>query len=229
MITIRKSNERGHIRHDWLDTYHTFSFGDYFDPQHTHFQTLRVVNEDRISPQTGFPFHSHQDMEIITYIISGVIEHQDSLGNNGQIRKGEIQLMRAGSGITHSEVNPSDTEETHLLQIWIFPNQKNLEPAYQQKQINLHDLPNQLLLIASPNGENNSFVIAQDAKVYACILQDKEIQYNISSSRSVWLQVVNGDLSVNSTAITRGDGIAIKDETQLNISGTGEFILFDLK
>jgi quercetin 2,3-dioxygenase len=229
MITIRKSNERGHIKHDWFDTYHTFSFGDYLDPQHTHFQTLRVINEDLIKPSTGFPFHSHQDMEIITYIISGAIEHQDSLGNKGQIRKGEIQFMRAGSGITHSEANPSAVEETHLLQIWIFPNQKNLEPKYQQKQINLHSKPNQLLLIASPNGENNSFEIYQDAKVYACILQNKEIQYNISRSRSAWLQIVAGNLSINSTTVSSGDGIAIRDETQLKISGDGEFILFDLE
>lgn len=228
MMTIRKSSERGHIQLDWLNTYHTFSFGEYHDPAHTHFRSLRVINEDYIQENSGFPFHSHQDMEILTYIISGELKHKDSLGNTSVIRRGEVQLMRAGSGINHSEFNPSLQNKVHLLQIWIFPANKGLQPLYQQKQFHLNNNLNKLVLIASPDGQDDSFTIVQDAKIYAAILNNRSVKYPLPDNRHVWLQVVHGIFKVNNLPVESGDGLAISDETLLNIHGNGEFLLFDL-
>jgi|SRR6185437_832404 len=228
MITIRKANDRGHIEHGWLNTYHTFSFGEYHDPEHMHFRSLRVINEDYVKANSGFPFHDHMDMEIITYIISGELQHKDSLNNTSVIKRGEIQLMRAGTGITHSEFNPSKDVDVHLLQIWVIPNVKGLTPLYQQKEFHLVDNIGELVLIASPDGQNNSFTIAQDAKIYAAIINKTQIDYTIDPNHNVWIQVVQGDLSINGSSVVSGDGVAITNESSLIINGNGEFILFDL-
>ena len=194
MITIRKANDRGHIQYDWLNTYHTFSFGEYHDPEHMHFRSLRVINEDYVKSNSGFPFHDHMDMEILTYIISGELQHKDSLGNTSVIRRGEIQLMRAGTGITHSEFNPSKDVDVHLLQIWVIPNAKGLKPLYQQKEFHQADHMGKLVLIASTDGHDNSFIIAQNAKIYAAIIDNTQIDYIIAPNRNIWIQVVNGNL-----------------------------------
>jgi hypothetical protein len=193
-----------------------------------HFRSLRVINEDYIKPDSGFPFHSHTDMEILTYIISGKLEHKDSLGNTSQIQHGEIQLMRAGTGITHSEYNPSQNEEVHLLQIWVIPATKGLPPLYQQRNFKVADHVGKLLLVASPDSQDNSFTIAQDAKIYAALIENNEINYQIENGRNIWIQVVHGNLTVNQHEITNGDGMAITNETGINITGNGEFIMFDL-
>ncbi|MCC2624609.1 MAG: hypothetical protein K0R14_482 [Burkholderiales bacterium] len=228
MITIRKANDRGHVTSDWLNTYHTFSFGEYYDPQHMHFKSLRVINEDYVKANTGFPFHDHRDMEILTYIISGELQHKDSLNNTSIIRRGEMQLMRAGIGITHSEFNPSKDTDVHLLQIWVMPNAKALKPLYQQKEFHQANHTGKLILVASPDGQDNSFTIAQDAKIYAAIIDKTQIDYVIPQDRGVWIQVISGDLTINGIAIKNGDGVAITDESNITIDGNGEFILFDL-
>lgn len=229
MITIRRANERGHIQFDWLNTYHTFSFGEYHDPKHMHFSSLRVINEDFVKANSGFPFHSHADMEILTYIISGELEHKDSLNNTSVIRRGEIQLMRAGTGITHSEYNPSADVDVHLLQIWVIPNTKGLTPLYQQKSFHQENNVDKLILVASTDGHDNSFKIAQDATIYAAIVKNTPINYTIAKGRNIWIQIVNGKLEINNEkSVDAGDGVAITDETNLKISGDGEFILFDL-
>ncbi|MFN8769661.1 MAG: pirin family protein [Neisseriaceae bacterium] len=229
MIKIRKSEDRGHIQYDWLNTYHSFSFGEYYDPHHMHFQSLRVINEDYIKADSGFPFHSHQDMEILTYIISGQLEHKDSINNTSIISRGELQLMRAGTGITHSEYNSSKDEDVHLLQIWIIPADKGLSPLYQQKNFEIDNNLNKLVLVASPDGQNDSFIIAQDVKVYASKIADTKIDYLINPKRKVWIQLVKGNITINKDyLLTNGDGVAITDEASIKISGSGEFILFDL-
>lgn len=228
MITIRQANERGHIQHGWLNTYHTFSFGEYYDPEHMHFRSLRVINEDFVKANSGFPFHDHRDMEILTYIISGELQHKDSLNNTSVIKRGEMQLMRAGTGITHSEFNPSIDSDVHLLQIWIMPNTKDLKPLYQQKEFHQSDNINKLILVASPNGQDNSFTIAQDAKIYTGIIKNTQIDYIIHKSRNIWIQVVEGSLLINNHTVVGGDGVAITNESDITINGNGEFILFDL-
>src|SRR5438309_4437107 len=167
MITIRKSEERGHFNFGWLDTYHTFSFDQYYDPAHTHFRTLRVINEDRVAPGKGFPMHSHRDMEIITYILEGALEHRDSMENGSVIRPGDVQRMTAGTGVQHSEFNPSTTESVHLLQIWILPNARNLAPSHEEKNFPESERAGKLRLIASQNGDDGSVKIHQDTRVYA--------------------------------------------------------------
>src|SRR5438093_1916973 len=171
MITIRKSEERGHFDFGWLDTYHTFSFDQYYDPAHMHFRSLRVINEDRVAPAKGFPTHSHRDMEIITYILSGALEHRDSMDNGSVIRPGDVQRMSAGTGVAHSEFNPADTEPVHLLQIWIMPRARNLPSSYEQKYFSEDERRGRLRLVASEDGRDGSVSIQQDARVYATILE----------------------------------------------------------
>lgn len=231
MIRTRKSDDRGHINHGWLDSYHTFSFASYYDPVHIHFRKLRVINEDRVQPGQGFGMHPHKEMEIISYIIDGALEHKDSEGNNSVICKGEIQRMSAGTGIIHSEYNHSDTKVVHFLQIWILPDEKDLMPGYEQKKYAGRLNPNQLCLIASRDGLNGSVVIHQDVNLYTCLLdKEKNIEYPIPTDRHVWLQIVKGNLAVNGENLFSGDGCAISDEQCLELVANNdcEFLLFDL-
>jgi hypothetical protein len=231
MITIRKSDERGHLNHGWLDTYHTFSFDQYYDPAHMHFRSLRVINEDRVAAGKGFPTHSHRDMEIITYILAGALEHRDSMGNGSVIRPGDVQRMSAGTGVAHSEFNPSETEPVHLLQIWIMPRARNLSPSYEQKAFSEAERRKRLRLVASDDGRDGSVTIQQDAKLYAAILnRETTIEHTLTESRYAWLQVARGNVNINGHELTQGDGAAISREPSLKIlaSDEAELLLFDL-
>ena len=231
MITVRKSADRGHLNHGWLDTYHTFSFDQYFDPAHMHWQSLRVINEDRVAAGQGFPKHSHRDMEIITYILSGALEHQDSMGNGSMIRPGDVQRMSAGTGVSHSEFNPSDSEPVHLLQIWILPSEKNLSPSYEQKSFGEEERSGRLCLIASDDGREGSVTIHQNALVYATILKTGQtVVHRTQRERFGWLQVARGSVRVGETDLAQGDGASTRDEVELSITAqeTAEVLLFDL-
>ena len=231
MITIRKADERGHFNHGWLDTYHTFAFDQYYDPAHVYFRSLRVINEDRVAAAHGFPKHSHRDMEIITYILSGALEHRDSMGNGSVIRPGDVQRMTAGTGVSHSEFNPSRSERCHLLQIWIMPNARNLTPGYEQKFFAAEEREGQLRLIASAGAENGTVTINQDARVYASLLEaGQAIDHQLHADRYAWLQLARGSLELNGENLRAGDGAAISKETRVEISAAedSEFLLFDL-
>jgi quercetin 2,3-dioxygenase len=230
MITIRKSEDRGHFNLGWLDTYHTFSFDQYYDPAHMHFRSLRVINEDRVAPGQGFPTHSHRDMEIITYILSGALEHRDSMGNGSVIRPGDVQRMTAGTSVSHSEFNPSDSEPVHLLQIWILPNANGLPPSYEEKAFTEEER-NKLRLIASEDGREGSVTIHQDARVYAALLDaGQTIDHALNEDRYAWLQVARGSLRLNDVDVRAGDGAAVNNEGVLKISAgeAAELLLFDL-
>jgi hypothetical protein len=231
MITIRKSEERGHFDFGWLDTYHTFSFDQYYDPAHMHFRSLRVINEDRVAPGKGFPTHSHRDMEIITYILSGALEHRDSMGNGSVIRPGDVQRMSAGTGVAHSEFNPSQAEPVHLLQIWIMPRARDLPSSYEQKYFSEDGRRGRLRLVASEDGRDGSVTIQQDARVYAGILApDSAIEHTPSDNRHAWIQIARGTLNVNGRDLRQGDGAAISNESSLKLvsAGEAELLLFDL-
>jgi len=231
MITIRKSEERGHFDFGWLDTYHTFSFDQYYDPAHMHFRSLRVINEDRVAPGKGFPTHSHRDMEIITYILSGALEHRDSMGNGSVIRPGDVQRMSAGTGVAHSEFNPSESEGVHLLQIWIMPQARNLSPSYEQKTFSEDDRRGRLRLVASEDGRDGSVTIQQDARVYAAILNPgSNLEHHVIGDRHVWIQVARGTLQVNGHSVNQGDGVRVSDERLLQLASddAAEVLLFDL-
>ena len=231
MITVRKSEERGHFDLGWLDTYHTFSFDRYYDPAHMHFRSLRVINEDRVQPGQGFPTHSHRDMEIITYILSGALEHRDSMGNGSVIRPGDVQRMTAGTGVSHSEFNPSKTESVHLLQIWILPERRDLPPGYEQKTFTDEERRGSLRLIASSDAQEGSVAINQDARVYAGILNaDQKINYRLEENRYAWLQIARGTIELNQAELRQGDGAAVSAEGNLSIVAhdQAELLLFDL-
>lgn len=231
MITIRKSEERGHADHGWLDSYHTFSFASYYDPQHMAFRSLRVINQDKIAGGKGFGTHPHRDMEIITYMLDGALEHKDSMGNGSVMQVGDVQRMSAGTGVTHSEFNPSQTETAHLLQIWILPNQVNVTPSYEQVSFSMEEKLNQLRLIASPDGRDRSVTIHQDAYIYASILEDgAEVMHPVAQDRHVWLQVAKGSVSVDDCLLEAGDAIASDRLGDLQIIGKdgAEVLLFDL-
>lgn len=231
MITIRRSNERGHANHGWLDTNFTFSFADYYDPRHMGFRDLRVINEDRIEPAQGFPTHGHRDMEIITYVISGELSHRDSMGNGETIRPHEVQRMTAGTGVLHSEYS-SPTDKTHLLQIWILPEKKDLQPGYEQKVFPAEEKSGKLLLVASPGGDDGSVHINQDVKLYASILRNGDaVTHPLAEGRHAWIQLISGSLEVNGTVLEAGDGAAVSDESALTLNALAdntEFLLFDL-
>ena len=231
MINIRRSNERGHANHGWLDTHFSFSFADYYDPNFMGFRDLRVINEDFIEPAQGFPKHGHRDMEIITYMISGELSHRDSMGNGETIRPNEVQRMTAGTGVLHSEYS-SPTDRTHLLQIWILPEKRNLQPGYEQKEFSPEEKQGKLKLIASRGGDDGSVHINQDVKVYASILNNgEEVSQDLSGGRHAWIQLINGSLNVNGEKLEAGDGAAVSDESRLKISAqtdSTEFLLFDL-
>ena len=231
MITIRPSAERGGGNHGWLNTKHTFSFSDYWDPKWMGFRSLRVINEDRVAPNTGFPAHPHRDMEIITYVLEGKLEHKDSLGTGSVILPGDGQRMSAGSGIRHSEFNPSATEAVHFLQIWILPEKAALQPSYEQKSFPEAEKQGKLRLIASPDAKNGSVRINQDAQLYVTLLKPgEEVTHELAKGRYGWLQVVRGAVELNGNKLNQGDGAAISDEKNLTIKGAGdaEVLLFDL-
>jgi len=231
MITIRKSAERGHFDFGWLDTYHTFSFDQYYDPAHLHFRSLRVINEDRVAPGKGFPTHSHRDMEIVTYILSGALEHHDSMGTGSVIRPGDVQRMSAGTGVSHSEYNPSKTESLHLLQIWIMPRARNLAPSYEQTAFTEEERRGRLRLVASEDGREGSVTIQQDARLYATILDSgTTVEHPLDPDRSAWVQVARGTLSINGAELNQGDGAALRDEATVKIVAHdhAEVLLFDL-
>jgi len=231
MIKIRRSNERGHANHGWLDSYHSFSFADYYDPNNMGFRELRVMNEDFIEPDQGFPTHGHRDMEIITYVISGELSHRDSMGNGETIRSNEVQRMTAGTGVSHSEYS-SPTDRTHMLQIWILPDKKNLQPGYEQKAFAPDEKRGKLKLVASKGGDDGSVHINQDVKLYASILSEgEEVSLDLIEGRHAWVQVITGSLDVNGEELDTGDGAAISEETALKLtagSDKTEFLLFDL-
>lgn len=231
MITIRKSTDRGHFNHGWLNTYHTFSFDRYHDPAHMGFRSLRVINEDRVAPGQGFPTHPHRDMEIITYVLEGALEHKDSMGNGSVIRPGEVQRMTAGTGITHSEYNQSCSEEVHLLQIWLLPKTRGLTPSYEQKTFPIEQRRGRLRLVASPHGSDGSVTINQDVSLYAVCLQPGErVEHHLAPDRHAWVQVARGSVTVNGQQLSQGDGAAISGEVSVMITGAeqAEILLFDL-
>jgi redox-sensitive bicupin YhaK (pirin superfamily) len=231
MITIRPSAERGGGNHGWLNTKHTFSFSDYWDPKWMGFRSLRVVNEDRVAPNTGFPTHPHRDMEIITYVLEGKLEHKDSLGTGSVILPGDGQRMSAGSGIRHSEFNPSTTEPVHFLQIWILPEKAALPPSYEQKSFPEAEKQGKLRLVASPNANHGSVKINQDVQLYVTLLKPgEEVSHEFAAGRYGWLQVARGAVEVNGKKLNQGDGAAISEEKKLTIKGAEdtEVLLFDL-
>ena len=231
MITLRPAQSRGHFDFGWLDTHHTFSFGDYFDPEHEQFRVLRVLNEDRVQPGKGFGTHGHRDMEILTWVLSGALEHRDSLGTHGVIRPGEAQIMSAGTGIRHSEFNASATEPVHFLQIWILPERQGLAPRYDQVAFAEDDLRNHLRLIASPEGNGGSVRLFQDVRVFAARLDaGRKVQADLKPGRAGFLQVVRGAVSLNDAAMQAGDGARIEDETSVTVAAglPSEVLFFDL-
>ncbi|SKB11984.1 putative Quercetin 2,3-dioxygenase [Planktothrix sp. PCC 11201] len=231
MITLRKSQDRGQVKIDWLDSYHTFSFGNYYDPEYMGWRALRVINEDRVQPRGGFPTHGHQNMEIITYILQGSLEHKDSLGTGSIIKPGEVQRMSAGTGIRHSEFNPSSTDLVHLLQIWLLPETQGLPPSYEQKSFHPLENSGQFQLIATRNPIDHAVKIHQDVNLYAAILkQDDRLSYSFSPERYGWIQVAKGEIILNQISLTAGDGAAIAQEPEITLTATtdAEILLFDL-
>jgi redox-sensitive bicupin YhaK (pirin superfamily) len=231
MITIRRSDERGGGDFGWLKTQHSFSFDQYRDPRFMGFRSLRVINEDRVQGGHGFPMHPHRDMEIITYVLEGALEHKDSMGNGSTIRPGDGQRMSAGTGIRHSEANSSMTDAAHLLQIWILPDRRGHEPGYEQQAFPEAEKRGKLRLIASPDGKDGSVTIHQDAKLYASLLKPgQEVKYELGKGRYAWLQVAKGAVELNGQGLSQGDGAAISEEKSLIVKGTAdaEVLLFDL-
>jgi len=232
MIDILKSEERGHADHGWLNTRFTFSFADYFDPKHVHFRTLRVMNDDRVAGGGGFPMHPHADMEIVTYVLEGALQHKDSMGNGSVIKPGDIQYMSAGTGVTHSEFNASKTEPVHLYQIWMFPEKKGLKPVYDQKNFSDAEKRGKLRLIASPDGRDGSVKIRQDNELYATVLGEGEsVKHTLKPERHAYVQVARGSVTLNGKALETGDGAAISAEKAVELTGVkdAEVLLFDLK
>lgn len=228
---IHDRNARGHAQIGWLDSYHTFSFSSFYDPNRMGFRSLRVINEDRIAPGAGFPTHGHRDMEILTYVLSGAVEHKDSLGTGSVIRPGDAQIMSAGTGIQHSEFNPSPTEPLHLLQIWILPDEQGLTPRYEQKAFPPEEKQGKLRLIAAKDGRDGAVVIHQDIDLYASILEPSDVvNYHVQPHRYAWLQITQGIVTLNGEELRAGDGVQITGEEQLEISTNigGEILLFDL-
>ncbi len=232
MITVRPAAERGHFDHGWLDTYHTFSFADYHDPKHMGFRALRVINDDRVAAGEGFSPHSHRDMEIITYMVEGQLEHRDNMGNGAVLKPGDVQHMTAGTGVVHSEFNHSQEKPLRLLQIWIFPEKKGLVPGYQDRHFDPAGREDRLRLIASTDGREDSLIINQDVDLYDGALSNgTEVQLALRPGRHAWLQMINGELSLNGNSLKTGDGAAISAEGELRITGQStkaEFLLFDL-
>ena len=234
MITVRPSEDRGHTQIGWLDSRHSFSFDRYFDPKHTNFRSLRVINEDWVAPGAGFPMHPHRDMEIITYIMEGALEHKDSMGNGSVIRPGEVQRMSAGTGVLHSEHNASEDARVHLLQIWILPGQLHLQPGYEQKMFPKQNLEGTWQLLAGPGGKNGALTIHKDAELHATRLPaGAQLSYRLRPGRHAWLQVADGRLELDGVEVHAGDGAAISDQESFSLrvpdgAPVAEVLLFDL-
>lgn len=232
MLQLRRHDARGHADHGWLVSYHTFSFASYRDPDHMGFRSLRVMNEDRVAAGKGFGEHAHDNMEIVTYVLAGALEHKDSLGNGEVLRPGEFQRISAGTGITHSEFNPSQNEPTHFYQIWLLPKERGIQPSYEQKQFEDSEFKNSLRVVASPDGRDGSLTINQDASIYLAKLQTGEsLNPEIQAGRHQWLQLLRGSITLNGEPLTAGDGAAISDESSMSLNATmdSELMLFDLQ
>lgn len=231
MLTVRKAEDRGHANHGWLDTYHTFSFANYYDSKHMGFRALRVINEDRVSPTAGFGTHGHRDMEIITYVLEGALEHKDNIGNGSVIQPGEVQRMTAGTGILHSEFNHSETEAVHLLQIWLLPDQNGLSPSYEQRNFSPAKTPGKLHLVAAKDGREGAVTVHQDVDLYAAVLKEGDrLSHTLKPQRHAWIQVARGAITLNGLSLDTSDGAAISNEAEVIIEATqdAEFLLFDL-
>ncbi|MDB5798601.1 MAG: quercetin 2,3-dioxygenase [Paucimonas sp.] len=231
MLELRRSNERGHAQHGWLDSHHSFSFADYYDPHHTSFGPLLVINEDRVQAGKGFGTHAHRDMEIISYVLEGELAHRDSMGNGSVLRPGDVQRMSAGTGVRHSEFNNSTTEPVHFLQIWLQPNVRNTEPAYEEKHFDSVSKTGRLRLIASPDGREGSLTIRQDALVHAAVLEGgQRVAHTLAPKRRAYVHVVRGSVDVNGQALQAGDAAKLTDEPQILLDNAqdAEVLLFDL-
>ncbi|MEM1253574.1 MAG: pirin family protein [Cyanobacteria bacterium P01_H01_bin.21] len=232
MMTIRSASERGNANFGWLDSRHTFSFGSYYDPAHMGFSSLRVINEDKVAPGQGFPTHSHRDMEIISYVIDGALEHKDSIGTGSIIRPGDVQRMSAGTGISHSEYNASNDSPVHFLQIWVLPEKSGIQPGYEQTYFSPEEKQGKLRLVGSRDGRDGSVTIHQDLNLYAARLTvDEQVDYTVQPNRAVWLQVVRGGVVLNNQSLNAGDGVAITHTDALTVQGQSEdaeILLFDM-
>ena len=231
MITLRRSAERGHARHGWLESYHTFSFANYYDPRFTGYRALLVINQDRVSPGHGFGMHPHDSMEIISYVLEGAIEHRDTMGFSAVLRPGEVQVISAGSGMLHSERNPSDAEPLHFLQVWIVPSSEGGDPRYQQQPFPIEERRNHLRLVCSPDGKDGSTVIRQDAALYVSVLEaGHEVTHDFAPGRYGWVHVARGAIELNGQALEDGDGAAVAEEAAVTLRGVrdADVLLFDL-
>jgi redox-sensitive bicupin YhaK (pirin superfamily) len=231
MITVRRAEDRGHADHGWLDSHHTFAFADYYDPAHMGFRNLRVINEDRVQPGQGFGTHPHRDMEIISYVLEGAIEHRDSMGNGSVIRPGDVQRMTAGTGVTHSEFNGSKQDVVHFLQIWILPAKRGIEPGYEQKTFSDEERAGRLRLVASPDGEGGSITLHADARLFSGRFgQGERARYDLAAGRHAWVQVTRGRVKVGGQELAAGDGAAVSDEAAVQLEGVdgAEVLVFDL-
>jgi len=231
MFTLRRAEDRGHANHGWLESYHSFSFADYYDPKHMGFRSLRVINEDRVEPGKGFGTHSHRDMEIISYVLEGGLEHRDSMQNGAVIRPGDVQTMSAGTGVTHSEFNASRTDLVHFLQIWLLPEHKGKTPSYEQKTFSSAEKQGRLRLVASPDGQDGSVTIHTDARLYSGLFDRGETaEHALLPGRHAWVQVARGEVKVQGEVLRAGDGAALSDEALVRLEGVdqGEVLLFDL-
>ncbi|HSB63119.1 MAG TPA: pirin family protein [Thermoanaerobaculia bacterium] len=232
MITVRPANERGHANHGWLDTWHSFSFADYYDEAHMGFRALRVLNDDTVRPGMGFARHGHRDMEIVSYVLEGALAHKDSMGNGSTIVPGDVQYMSAGTGVRHSEFNASPKEPVHFVQIWILPDRAGYEPRYGQIRVEKADKTGRLRLVASPDGTDGSLAIRQDARLYASVLKEgTETTFALPNGRHLWVQSLRGTVDVNGRALSAGDGLSASDETAFTLKapkGEAEFLVFDL-
>ena len=231
MITLRKAGQRGHAEHGWLDSWHTFSFADFYDPEHMGFRSLRVINEDRVAPGKGFPTHPHRDMEIVTYVLDGALEHKDSMGNGSVMRSGDVQRMTAGTGVTHSEYNGSRDQPVHFLQIWILPESRNLQPGYEQKNFSRQERQGKFKVVAARDGADGAVLVHQDLKLLAGLFAEGEQgKYALSPGRHAWLHVARGKVRANGLELEAGDALQVSDEAQLELTGVrdAEVLLFDL-
>jgi redox-sensitive bicupin YhaK (pirin superfamily) len=231
MQTLRPANDRGHARLSWLESFHTFSFADYFDPRHMGIGNLRVINEDVIAPGGGFPTHGHKDMEIVTYLLDGALQHEDSMGNGSVIRPGDVQYMAAGSGVRHSELNASDSEPAHLLQIWLMPDRTGVTPRYDQKHFSAEERRGRLVLVVSPDGRDGSIATHQDGLIYASLLAEgQSVSHPLATGRQAYVHLARGEVRVNGETLTGGDAVHVQGEREVNVEGAAdaELLLFDL-